>query len=84
MVKKKFDALAEELHRNPTDDEFAAHLGSRSPTAVQDFMTRGKNYKEAFFAANVRLVVSIARKMHPRSKGVELSVRLPRTFTACC
>ncbi len=63
-------ALAAKLHREPTLPEWSASVGDLLPELIADKIKRGERAKKKMIEANLRLVVSIAKKYQHR--GVEL------------
>jgi len=63
---EKRETLAKKLDREPTEPEFAAHVQMTEPE-VQDVLKRGQRAKKKMIEANLRLVVSIAKKYQKRN-----------------
>lgn len=60
------ESLAEKLDRQPTDDEWAA-AAEMSPAELAQIVRLGQRAKQKMIAANLRLVVAIAKKYQKRN-----------------
>ncbi len=60
------EALTETLGRLPTDSEWSSHLGMSEPE-LKLALQRGQRAKQKMIEANLRLVVSVAKKYQKRN-----------------
>ncbi|MBW4629822.1 MAG: RNA polymerase sigma factor, RpoD/SigA family [Brasilonema octagenarum HA4186-MV1] len=60
------EALAKKLSREPSSEEWAAHV-RKSETDVKQIVHQGKRAKQKMIEANLRLVVAIAKKYQKRN-----------------
>jgi RNA polymerase nonessential primary-like sigma factor len=60
------EALEKKLHREPTLQEWAAHV-KLSEAEITETVQRGKRAKQKMIEANLRLVVAIAKKYQKRN-----------------
>ncbi|HEY9640755.1 MAG TPA: RNA polymerase sigma factor, RpoD/SigA family [Coleofasciculaceae cyanobacterium] len=60
------ESLAEKLDRQPTEDEWAA-AAEMSPAELTQIIRLGQRAKQKMIAANLRLVVAIAKKYQKRN-----------------
>jgi RNA polymerase nonessential primary-like sigma factor len=58
--------LGEELHRNPTVEEWADAV-NKTPSEIKKIIHQGKRAKQKMIEANLRLVVAIAKKYQKRN-----------------
>ncbi|MBC7822268.1 MAG: RNA polymerase sigma factor, RpoD/SigA family [Candidatus Parcubacteria bacterium] len=65
-LQEKKDALAKTLDHEPTHQEFADHV-QISETELTSILHRGRRAKQKMIEANLRLVVSIAKKYQKRN-----------------
>ncbi len=65
-VQQRKAELAQELHRQPTDSELAADTG-KTETELTQILKLGQRAKQKMVTANLRLVVSIAKKYQNRN-----------------
>ncbi len=65
-LQEKKEALTKKLHYEPTDQELAEHTHV-SETEVKGILLRGQRAKQKMIEANLRLVVSIAKKYQKRN-----------------
>ena len=65
-LQEKKAALAKKLKHEPTDQELADHANI-SESDLKDVMKRGQRAKQKMIEANLRLVVSIAKKYQKRN-----------------
>jgi RNA polymerase nonessential primary-like sigma factor len=65
-IYDKKEALAKKLHREPTQEELAEHV-RLSEAELGDVMRKGQRAKQKMIEANLRLVVSIAKKYQKRN-----------------
>lgn len=65
-IYDKKEALAKKLHREPTQEELAEHV-HLSEAELGDVMRKGQRAKQKMIEANLRLVVSIAKKYQKRN-----------------
>ncbi|WP_068816513.1 RNA polymerase sigma factor, RpoD/SigA family [Phormidesmis priestleyi] len=65
-LQEKKDALAKTLDHEPTHQEFADHV-QISETELTSLLHRGRRAKQKMIEANLRLVVSIAKKYQKRN-----------------
>ncbi|MBD2534757.1 sigma-70 family RNA polymerase sigma factor, partial [Nostoc flagelliforme FACHB-838] len=65
-IEQQRQAIALQLNRQPTARELAASLG-QSEAEVQSILQQGQRAKEKMVTANLRLVVSIAKKYQNRN-----------------
>ena len=65
-LQEKKDALAKKLDHEPTPQEFADHV-QISETELTSILHRGRRAKQKMIEANLRLVVSIAKKYQKRN-----------------
>ncbi|HIK15578.1 MAG TPA: RNA polymerase sigma factor, RpoD/SigA family [Leptolyngbyaceae cyanobacterium M33_DOE_097] len=63
---EKRETLAKKLDREPTEQEFAVHV-QMTESETQDVLKRGQRAKKKMIEANLRLVVSIAKKYQKRN-----------------
>ena len=66
LLQEQKDALAKKLAHEPSDLELAKHA-NMSETDLKDVMKRGQRAKQKMIEANLRLVVSIAKKYQRRN-----------------
>jgi RNA polymerase nonessential primary-like sigma factor len=65
-LQEKKDALAKKLDHEPTDQELADHT-HLSESELKGIFQRGRRAKQKMIEANLRLVVSIAKKYQKRN-----------------
>ncbi len=65
-LQEKKDALSEKLHHEPTDLELATDA-NLSEADLQTILRQGRRAKQKMIEANLRLVVSIAKKYQKRN-----------------
>ncbi len=65
-LREKRDALTKELGREPTFEEWAAAC-NLTPTELRNLLKRGERAKQKMIEANLRLVVSVAKKYQKRN-----------------
>jgi RNA polymerase nonessential primary-like sigma factor len=65
-LQEKKDALAKKLDHEPTDQELADHA-QISESELKGIFQRGRRAKQKMIEANLRLVVSIAKKYQKRN-----------------
>ncbi|MBL1177711.1 RNA polymerase sigma factor, RpoD/SigA family [Pantanalinema sp. GBBB05] len=65
-LQEKKTALAKKLAHEPTEQELAEHT-HLSETDLKDIMRKGQRAKQKMIEANLRLVVSIAKKYQKRN-----------------
>ncbi|MGV0025667.1 RNA polymerase sigma factor, RpoD/SigA family [Phormidesmis priestleyi ANT.L61.2] len=65
-LQEKKEALAKTLDHEPTPEEFAEHV-SISESELNGILQRGRRAKQKMIEANLRLVVSIAKKYQKRN-----------------
>jgi RNA polymerase nonessential primary-like sigma factor len=65
-IEQQRQAIALQLNRQPTARELAASLG-QSEAEVQSILQQGQRAKEKMVTANLRLVVSVAKKYQNRN-----------------
>ncbi len=65
-LQEKKDALSEKLHHEPTEGELAADA-NLSETDLRTILRQGQRAKQKMIEANLRLVVSIAKKYQKRN-----------------
>ncbi|HEY9616040.1 MAG TPA: RNA polymerase sigma factor, RpoD/SigA family [Microcoleaceae cyanobacterium] len=65
-LQEKKTALAKKLDHEPTEQELAEHA-HLSETDLKDIMRKGQRAKQKMIEANLRLVVSIAKKYQKRN-----------------
>lgn len=65
-LQEKKDALAEKLNHEPTEQELADHA-KITEADLKDIMLKGRRAKQKMIEANLRLVVSIAKKYQKRN-----------------
>lgn len=66
MLQDKKEALAKKLDHEPTQQELAEHV-EISETELNGIFQRGRRAKQKMIEANLRLVVSIAKKYQKRN-----------------
>ncbi len=66
VIEQDKDALSQQLNREPTLSELALHL-SKSEVELTHILQQGKRAKQKMVTANLRLVVSIAKKYQRRN-----------------
>lgn len=65
-LQEKKEALAKKLDHEPTSEEFAKHVEIAEPE-LESILQRGRRAKQKMIEANLRLVVSIAKKYQKRN-----------------
>ncbi|KAM3091559.1 RNA polymerase sigma factor, RpoD/SigA family [Phormidesmis sp. 146-35] len=65
-LQEKKEALAKTLDHEPTSEEFAEHVSISEPE-LNGIFQRGRRAKQKMIEANLRLVVSIAKKYQKRN-----------------
>jgi RNA polymerase nonessential primary-like sigma factor len=65
-LQEKKEALAKKLDHEPTQEEFAEHV-EIDETELNGIFQRGRRAKQKMIEANLRLVVSIAKKYQKRN-----------------
>ncbi len=65
-LQEKKDALAQRLNYEPTEKELADHAAI-TEADLKDIMQKGRRAKQKMIEANLRLVVSIAKKYQKRN-----------------
>nr|WP_041429882.1 MULTISPECIES: RNA polymerase sigma factor, RpoD/SigA family [unclassified Thermosynechococcus] len=65
-LREKRDALTKELGREATFEEWAAAC-NLTPTELRNILKRGERAKQKMIEANLRLVVSVAKKYQKRN-----------------
>ncbi len=65
-LREKREALTKELGREPTFEEWAA-ASNLTPTELRNLLKRGERAKQKMIEANLRLVVSVAKKYQKRN-----------------
>jgi RNA polymerase nonessential primary-like sigma factor len=65
-LQEKKEALAKTLNHEPTSEEFAEHVAISEPE-LNGILQRGRRAKQKMIEANLRLVVSIAKKYQKRN-----------------
>jgi RNA polymerase nonessential primary-like sigma factor len=65
-IEQQRSSLAQPLNRQPTDLELAASLG-QTEAEVQSIVQQGQRAKQKMITANLRLVVSVAKKYQNRN-----------------
>jgi RNA polymerase nonessential primary-like sigma factor len=65
-IQEKKEALAKKLLREPTQEELATHV-HLSEAELGDVIRKGQRAKQKMIEANLRLVVSIAKKYQKRN-----------------
>lgn len=65
-LQEQKDALAKKLSHEPTEKELAAHA-DMTEADLREIMKRGQRAKQKMIEANLRLVVSIAKKYQKRN-----------------
>ncbi|QLE55292.1 RpoD/SigA family RNA polymerase sigma factor [Nostoc sp. TCL26-01] len=65
-IERDKAALCQELHRQPTLTELATHV-HKSETEVNQILQLGQRAKQKMVTANLRLVVSVAKKYQRRN-----------------
>ncbi|MFN3680107.1 sigma-70 family RNA polymerase sigma factor, partial [Thermosynechococcus sp.] len=65
-LREKREALTKELGREPTSEEWAAAC-NLTPTELRNLLKRGERAKQKMIEANLRLVVSVAKKYQKRN-----------------
>ncbi len=66
LLQEKKEVLAKSLDREPTDEELAGHAHMNEDD-LKEVMNRGRRAKQKMIEANLRLVVSIAKKYQKRN-----------------
>ncbi|WP_414544919.1 RNA polymerase sigma factor, RpoD/SigA family [Nostoc sp. CCY0012] len=66
FIEQTKDKLKQELDREPTLIELSAYVG-KSESEISTILDQGKNAKQQMITANLRLVVSIAKKYQRRN-----------------